>query len=474
MSNPLGILYFNTKNVKNMQMMFTQCGNNLKSFDLGEHFYTSNVTNMSDMFLSFGLNELKEFSLGEHFDTKNVTNMSGMFNNLGKMKLEKLSLGDKFDTSNVGNMERMFDSTGIHSLTELDLGDRFNTSKVTKMKKMFSSCGLSKGAVFNFGEAFCQYPADEAGCLDIFYYAGNPSTKVYVANETMKKLTEQKIADSSEPYIKPSNVFAKKAIAVPAQFKDTEVEYTSVASNVVGDTKVDGGTIYYAAVPINSSNYKTAGSTVMPAFTEIGSHTVYYFIAANSYEYANKADKFVYTIKAKSQPDSTKKENAITGLKSDSFTFGKYKYKVVDKTSVCVMGYKGTVTKAALPESVVYAGNTYKVTAIAPRAFYKNKKLKKITIGNNIEKIGNEAFYGCKKLSKVSIGTGLREIGKKVFAKDTKLRTMKIKSTKLKKVGNKSLEKCTKLTIKVPKKKVKAYKKLFSKKGQGKKVKVTK
>ena len=81
-----------------------------------------------------------------------------------------------------------------------------------------------------------------------------------------------------------------------------------------------------------------------------------------------------------------------------------------------------------------------------------NKALTTVTIPKGVKKIGKKAFYGCKKLKKVIVKTTtLKSVGKKAF-----------KGT------------AAKLRIKVPKKKFKAYKKLFKGKGQGKKAKVVK
>ena len=99
-------------------------------------------------------------------------------------------------------------------------------------------------------------------------------------------------------------------------------------------------------------------------------------------------------------------------------------------------------------------GVTYKVTAIEKNAFKKNKKMKSVTIGKNVRKIGKKAFYGCKKLKKLTI-------------KSTKLTT--------KKVGSKAFGKTPKkMTVKVPKKKFKAYKKMLIKRGVNKKAKFKK
>lgn len=103
------------------------------------------------------------------------------------------------------------------------------------------------------------------------------------------------------------------------------------------------------------------------------------------------------------------------------------------------------LTSVSIPATVKLKGITYKVTSIKANAFKKCKKLKKATIGKNIKIIGKNAFYGCAKL-----------------------KTITIKTTKLtkKSVGSKAFAKLhKKLTVKVPKKKRKAYKKIFRKKG---------
>ncbi len=103
---------------------------------------------------------------------------------------------------------------------------------------------------------------------------------------------------------------------------------------------------------------------------------------------------------------------------------------------------KSTVS---IPATIKVDGVTYKVTSIAKNAFKNNKKIKRLTIGKNVSKIGSKAFYGCKKLKTITIQT-------------TKLT--------IKKTGSKAFKGIpSKATIKVPKKKYKAYKKMFKKKG---------
>lgn len=61
---------------------------------------------------------------------------------------------------------------------------------------------------------------------------------------------------------------------------------------------------------------------------------------------------------------------------------------------------------------------TFRVTEISKNAFKNHVKLKKVTIGKNVSKIGASAFSGCKKLKNIKItSTQLtkKSIGKNVF-----------------------------------------------------------
>ena len=133
-------------------------------------------------------------------------------------------------------------------------------------------------------------------------------------------------------------------------------------------------------------------------------------------------------------------------------------YKVVsaDKKQPAVAytkAIKKNASSVIVPDKIKVNGVTYQVKSIAPKAFANNKKLKKITIGKNITSIGKQAFAGCKKLKKITI------------------KSAKLKSSSIGKNAFKGTAK--KLTVKVPKKQYKAYKKFLKKKGN-KTVKVTK
>jgi len=155
---------------------------------------------------------------------------------------------------------------------------------------------------------------------------------------------------------------------------------------------------------------------------------------------------------------------------------------------------------ANIPAAVVLDGVVYKVTVIGSNAFRQNKYIKTVSIGSNVVVIGNNAFFGCVNLTKVyggarvkTIGANafarcpklssftitskvLAKIGTYAFAKDSKLKTISIKNTtKLSKKGVKKSLKSSKIkTVKVKKSKVSKYRKYFTKKNCGRKVKVKK
>lgn len=147
------------------------------------------------------------------------------------------------------------------------------------------------------------------------------------------------------------------------------------------------------------------------------------------------------------------KNFAITVKKGKTFTVKGYKYKITGASTVAFAGAKSSkVKKVTISSTVKIGGKTFKVTAIADKAFKNMKKLTSVTVGANVQTIGKEAFRNCKALNKITV-----------------------KSTKLKKVGKNALKGIkSKATIKVPSKKLKAYKKVFKGKGQGRKVRITK
>lgn len=178
------------------------------------------------------------------------------------------------------------------------------------------------------------------------------------------------------------------------------------------------------------------------------------------------------------QPGST--AQTTVPKKGDILTLGskttQAQYKVT--SSKVVTYYKVKVpagtTSAKVPDTIKISGKTYQVSAIASDAFRGNKKLKKITIGKNITKIPSKAFYNNKKLVTLQIlSKKINKIGSSAFSGCSKLKTFTLESTKLKKKAvQNSLKGSSIQSIKTTAALRKKYKKYFTKKNSGRKVKI--
>lgn len=175
---------------------------------------------------------------------------------------------------------------------------------------------------------------------------------------------------------------------------------------------------------------------------------------------AEKATSIRVTAAAKQDPS---KKATITVYvrtappkKGKTISYKKGQYKVTKAAKLAGSGYTiGEVTftkyknkKAAavkIPDTVKVNGITYQVTAIKEKAFKNNKRLTTVSIGCYVKKIGKEAFYGCTKLKNLRIiSTKLtaKSLGKKAFGKNKK-----------------------NIKVMAPAKKLKSYKKLLKKAG---------
>ena len=161
-------------------------GTNLTSITGLEYLNTSEVTNMSGMFVS--CHKLISLDLS-NFDTSNVTNMSGMFafcENLTSLDVSS------FNTSNVTDMSEMF--YYCQELTSLDLSS-FNTNKVINMNRMFYRCWHLKRLTIGGGFTIHDY-GDTPGTtntFDMFVFCRNLSTGLLYINGTTAPSIEQDI-----------------------------------------------------------------------------------------------------------------------------------------------------------------------------------------------------------------------------------------------------------------------------------------
>ena len=154
--------------------------------------------------------------------------------------------------------------------------------------------------------------------------------------------------------------------------------------------------------------------------------------------------------------NTVKKQDPVKAGKT--YTVKKIKYKVTangKKKTVQATGVTDKKMKSlTIPAAVTIQGQKYKVTAIKASAFRNMKKLTKVVIGKNVNKVGGNAFSGCKKLKNIVIQSKAwkkNSLGKKAFYKIA-----------------------AKPKFKVPAKKLKAYKKYIKKSKVAKKAKITK
>jgi hypothetical protein len=244
---------------------------------------------------------------------------------------------------------------------------------------------------------------------------------------------------------------------------------------------------------------KTVTSIDQSAFDTSVDLTIFCYKDSAAEKYA-KTYKFKYQYLTDESDSSTDTENnQKLPAVGKTVTSGKDSYKVTKQgTAVAFVKTKSKSKTITIPATIKIGNTTYKVTSIAANALKGNKKLTKVTIGKNVTSIGKGAFQnctaltkitvpdkvtsigdlafsGCKKMTTVTLGKGVKKIGKETFKGNSKLSSITIKSTALKSVGKDALKGIqSNAKIKVPAKKLSAYKKLLKNKGQGKKVKITK
>lgn len=158
--------------------------------------------------------------------------------------------------------------------------------------------------------------------------------------------------------------------------------------------------------------------------------------------------------------DPNKTETPRVPANGTVFASGILKYMVTksdaaDGTVTVTELLNKNQTKIVIPETVQKDGITFRVTAIKEKVFQGNKKIKNVTIGANITKIGAKSFFGCKKLKAV-VFKGLKapKAGKQAFAGIKK----NCKITVPKEITKKDFKKLKK-AVKSAGSKVKFYKK---------------
>jgi hypothetical protein len=131
--------------------------------------------------------------------------------------------------------------------------------------------------------------------------------------------------------------------------------------------------------------------------------------------------------------------------------------RVISAESMTVSFVKANAAGSSIkvPNSVQIGNRTYTVTEIASGAF-RGSKAKTVTVGANVKVIRSGAFRSSKATTLIVKTKKLTKARVKASLKGSKIKTVKVK------VGSK----------KVNKKYVSKYKKIFTKKNAGRKVRV--
>lgn len=308
-----------------------------------------------------------------------------------------------------------------------------------------------------------------------YTYDGKAKTPTVTVKDGAAVLKEG--TDYTVTYSNNINVgTAKVTITGKGNYTGTVTKEFTITKAAPGQGAKD---LSQCTIKLSKSSYAYDGKAKKPAVTVKDGKTVLKEGTDYTATYSNNinAGTAKVTVAGKGNYKGTVIKNfTITVKKGTSHRVGSYQYKVTGTSTVSVIGAKDNkVTKIKVPKTVKIGGKTFKVTAIGSSAFKNNKKIISVEIGDNVKAIGVSAFEGCTKLGKATLGKGVIEIGGNAFKNCKKLGTIVIKSTKLKKVGRNALKGIKPTSkIKVPAKKLSAYKKLFKNKGQGRKVKVLK
>ena len=104
-------------------------------------------------------------------------------------------------------------------------------------------------------------------------------------------------------------------------------------------------------------------------------------------------------------------------------------YVVTAEGEVEVDDYGTDTTTIVIPKEVTFKDKTYKVKALAKKAFFQNKTLTSVTIESGITEIPEQAFMECSNLATLVIGEGIEKIGDSAFEGCKKLEEVIVPKT---------------------------------------------
>ena len=421
----------------NCDMMFRDF-RALSAIDFGTDIVnTSPMTTADSMFRN--CESIKSLNLSQ-FKTSNLTRTSSMFQCC--YYLESLNI-KSFDTAKVTDMHCMFMT--CPSLTALNLSS-FNTSKVTQMYEMFENCAALKSLDLR--------SFDTSGVVSMYRMFGYCSEMTSLNLSSFKtpalaNVKEMFVGCGNIGYLNLSGFNMTKVKKEDAQafLGDCSLLQTVDAPRVLNrDFRYDENSKYInncqiGRVALDDNRDGKADSQT----------TYNYFIKSNkTHRYL-----FIDGIKRAKEKSNAAKAGGNGAGKSGSGSNGQNaagnaqnnqnpvatpaqsrKVKVNGITYTISPQGSATVTKISSMkkadiDTVTVDGITYPVTRIGSACCQWNRKLSAISIGSNVEVIGNNAFYGSSKLKKIKITTTRSiKIGHGAFAKINRRASFKIKGLK--------------------------------------------
>ena len=135
---------------------------------------------------------------------------------------------------------------------------------------------------------------------------------------------------------------------------------------------------------------------------------------------------------------------AFTGITTSTYgdltVYAKWKsiFTTSGNTITGLTDYGKTLAEIAIPARI----NGASITTIGEKAFYNNKTLTGVTIGNNVTTIGTSAFSGCSGLTDITIPSKVTSIASSTFSGCTGLTSITIPS-KVTSIASSTFSGCT-------------------------------
>ena len=248
------------------------------------------------------------------------------------------------------------------------------------------------------------------------------------------------------------------------EFDKSEGNYSATKLVLLNQDGTTASKIYSTGIALSACSPVVNANGTVSWFVTAGSAPK--LVTINPYhlaEFQEQTESFVIFQEVETEEDNNQNgndqnnnQNGSDQNKNDTqdglrVLIGKRTYQVTGASTVTWLGtINNNAAVLKIPAAVKINGKKYKVTAVAANACKNNRKLKKVVIGKNVQTIGKKAFFGCSSL-----------------------KTVRIKSQVLTKVGKKAFYKTyTSIKFTVPKKKVKLCQVMLKKSKLPKKAKI--